>query len=120
MTEDQAMERRAAELAAQAVERGQVWVRRLGSPPADPGARETWMQAVSTVAAYRDRWAIGNDHRPLGPDSAAKTIEAVGHRRRAQAALERALQVAGEATTAPVDPVTAGAPEAGREVGAEL
>jgi conjugative relaxase-like TrwC/TraI family protein len=117
---DQAMERRAAELAAQAVERDQVWVRRLGSPPADPGARETWMQALSTVAAYRDRWGIGNDHRPLGPGSAAKTIEAVGHRRRAQAAVERALQVAGAATTAPVDPVTAGAPEAGREAGVEL
>jgi len=112
---DRAMERRAAELAAQAVERGQVWVHRLGSPPADRAVRETWMQAVSTVATYRDRWGIGNDHRPLGPGSAAKTIEAVGHRRRAKAAVERALQVAGEATTAPVDPVTAGAAEAGRQ-----
>jgi len=112
---DQAMERRAAELAAQAVERGQVWVRRLGSPPADPGARETWMQALSTVAAYRDRWGIGNDHRPLGPDSAAKTIEAVGQRRRAQAAVERALQVAGK-TTAAANTSPVGVAETGVEL----
>ena len=117
---DQAMQRRAADLAALAVERGQVWVRRLGPPPAEPTARQAWMHAVATVAAYRDRWAIGKDHRPLGPDSAARTIEALGHRRRAQAAVERALQRAGEATTASVEPVTAGVIEASREGGVEL
>ncbi len=117
---DQAMQRRAADLAAHAVEHGQVWVRRLGSPPADPNARNAWMQEVSTVAAYRERWGIGNDHRPLGPDGAAKTIEAVGHRKRAEAAIERALQVSGEARIAPVDPVTAGGAEALREGDVEL
>ncbi len=116
---DQAMERRAAGLATQAVERGQVWVRRLGSPPVDPAAREAWMQAVSTVAAYRARWEIDNDHRPLGPDDSAKTIEALGHRRRAQAAVERALQVAGAATAA-ADTVSAEVPEPIREMGVEL
>ena len=117
---DEAMQRRATELAAQAVEHNHVWVRRLGFPPADPGTREAWMQAISTVAAYRDRWGIGNDHLPLGPDSAARTIEALGHRGRAEAAVERALQLAGEAATAPVDPVAAGAADAGREIGVEL
>jgi conjugative relaxase-like TrwC/TraI family protein len=116
---DQAMQRRAADLATQAIQRGQVWVRRLGSQPADPAVREAWMQAVSTVAAYRDRWAIGNDHRPLGPDDAAKTIEALGHRRRAQAAVERALQVAGAATAA-AETVSAEVPEPSREMGVEL
>lgn len=116
---DHAMQRRAADLAAQAIQRGQVWVRRLGSPPADPNAREAWLQAVATVAAYRDRWGIGNDHRPLGPEAAAKTIEALGHRRRAQAAVERALQVAG-ATTAASDTVTADVPEPNSKMGVEL
>jgi len=116
---DQAMQRRAADLATHAVERRQVWTRRLGSPPADTAAREAWMEAVSTVAAYRDRWGIGNDDRPLGPEAAAKTIEALGHRRRAQAAVERALQVAG-ATTAASDIVTADVPDPNREVGVEL
>jgi hypothetical protein len=48
------------------------------------------MAAVSTVAAYRDRWSIGNDHRPLGSYTAVKAIEGVGHRKRAQAAIQRA------------------------------
>jgi len=91
---DQAMERRAAELAGQAIERGQVWVRRLGTPPADPTKRGAWTRAVSTVAAYRDRWDISTDHRPLGPESVVKTIEAIGHRKRAQDAVERALRLA--------------------------
>ena len=99
------MQCRAAELADRAVERGQVWVRRLGMPPADPARRQTWMQAVETVAAYRDRWQIGNDYRPLGPESAVKTIEAVGHRKRAQAAVDRALQVVGTTTAEPAEPV---------------
>jgi len=116
---DQAMQRRAADLAAHAVEHGRVWVRRLGSPPADSAARDAWMQAVSTVAAYRDRWGIGNDHRPLGPDSAAKTIEALGHYRRAQAAVERALQTAGT-TPIPAETASTAAADPTRETGAEL
>ena len=96
---DRAMERRARELADEVIERGQVWVRRLGTPPTDPVTREAWIQAVSTVAAYRDRWGVDTDHRPLGPESAVKTIEAIeaiGHRKRVQAAIERALHLAGE------------------------
>jgi len=117
---DHAMQRRAAELAGEAIEHGQVWVRRLGTPPSDPAAREAWTRSVSTVAAYRDRWGIGNDHRPLGPESVVKTIEGLGHRRRAHAAVERALQLAREATTVPVAPVTAGVVETNRATEVEL
>jgi hypothetical protein len=98
---DQAMQRRARELAEQAVKRGQVWVSRLGAPPADPGRREHWIDAVSTVAAYRDRWSIGNDRRPVGPDSAVTTIEAVVHRQRALTAVKRALRLTREAALEP-------------------
>ena len=98
---DQAMQRLAGELAAQAIQQHQAWVLRLGSPPAHPAAAEAWMQAVSTVAAYRDRWNIGSDARPLGADNTPKTIEAIGHRRRAQAAVEHALQLAGTAAAGP-------------------
>jgi len=89
----QAMQCRARELAVQALERGDVWITRLGTPPTDPVTRERWMVAVSTVAAYRDRWSIGNGHRPLGSDGAAKTIEGVGYRKRAQVATRRALSL---------------------------
>jgi len=118
---DQAMERRAAELASEAIEAGKVWVRRLGRPPADPAAREAWTRAVSTVAAYRERWGIGTDHRPLGPESAVRTIEAFGQRKRAQAAVERALHLACETKAknaeGHIPPVTA---EPAREGGVEL
>ncbi|MHB1535982.1 MAG: hypothetical protein ACYC1D_15505, partial [Acidimicrobiales bacterium] len=44
---DEAMERRAQELAREAIERGEVWMRRLGAPPLDPAMRETWTRAAS-------------------------------------------------------------------------
>ncbi len=118
---ERAMQRRARDLAEHAVGHNDVWVRRLGTPPPDPVARHAWLDAVSTVAAYRDRWEIGNDNRPLGPESAAKTIEAVGQRRRAQTAIERARQVAGNPTTAPAEPATpAGTAQPPSEIGVEL
>jgi hypothetical protein len=55
------MQRRAWELAEHAVAQGQVWVSSLGVSPTDPIARERWMQAVMTVAAYRNRWNIPVD-----------------------------------------------------------
>ena len=88
---DEAMERRARELAEQALSEGRAWVRRLGPPPTDPAKRESWVRAVSTVAAFRERWGIGADPRPLGPGSVVTSVEGLGHRRRAQAALARAI-----------------------------
>jgi len=117
---DRAMERRAQELADEAIGRGQVWVRRLGTSPVDPAKREAWNRAVSTVAAYRDRWGIGADQRPLGSETAVATIEGLGHRRRAQAAVEGALQMAGEVRTAAVDAVPAGLVETNRGTEVEL
>jgi len=117
---EQAMERRAQELADEAIERGQVWVRRLGTPPADPARREAWVRAVSTVAAYRDRWDVGADRRPLGPESAVKTIEAIGHRKRAQAAVERALHLVGESKTTSAGTVMTCGADTNREIGVEL
>jgi hypothetical protein len=98
---DEAMQRRARELGERAIERGEVWVRRLGAPPADPSAREPWIAAISTVAAYRDRWKIGNDDPSLGSDIARKTIEAIAERRRARDAVDRALSITREARAQP-------------------
>ena len=117
---DRAMEQRARRLAEQAVERGEVWVCRLGTPPADPVTREQWIEAISTVAAYRERWAIDADTRPLGPDSAANTLEAVGHRKRAQVAADRALILAGEVRTLQPHIVPVVAAELATERGVEL
>jgi hypothetical protein len=60
-------------------------------PPTEPAARERWMGAVSAVDASRDRWGIGNNHKPLGSDGAVKAIEGLSHRTRARVAVRRAL-----------------------------
>jgi hypothetical protein len=86
---DEAIQRRARALAEQAIEQSQVWVRLLGIPPSEPLAREQWMETVTTVAAYRDRWGIEDNHRPLGSKVAARTIEAINQRNRARAAVNR-------------------------------
>jgi conjugative relaxase-like TrwC/TraI family protein len=91
---DEAMQRRARALAEQAIEQNQVWVRRLGVAPSDPLAREQWIEAVTAVAAYRERWNIDDGHRPLGSKVAARTIEAINQRNLAQAAVNMASRLA--------------------------
>jgi conjugative relaxase-like TrwC/TraI family protein len=98
---DRAMERRARESAELAIERGEPWVRRLGPAPNEPTARQQWMRAVSTVAAYRDRWAVADDRLPLGPDRAVKGIEETRQRTRAEGAVRRAVGLSREARVSP-------------------
>jgi hypothetical protein len=59
------IETRARALAEECVAGGTAWVRRMGEPPVQPYSRERWIRAVSTVAAYRDRYEISGD-RPAG------------------------------------------------------
>lgn len=92
-----AMEQRARALAEEALTNGASWTRRLGSPPGDPLARQRWLTSVSTVAAYRERWGIGADDRPLGPESVVKSIEHLGQRKRAQGAVEAAMHLSRKA-----------------------
>ena len=89
---DRAMEARARVLAEQAVEAHHGWAQRLGAPPSDPTRRERWMQEVSTVAAYRDRWHI-TGRRTIGAEGDVRSIEQEGQRQRAQAAAERAVAI---------------------------
>jgi hypothetical protein len=90
---DEAMEGRARTLAEQAVEARPNWVKRLGAPPADPVRRERWMRALSTVAAYRDRWHITVEP-VLGTLADVASTEQRNQRRRAQVAAERARAIA--------------------------
>ena len=96
---DEAMQRRARALAEQAIERNQIWVRRLGIAPTDPRAKERWIEAVTTVVAYRDRWNIDDEHLPLGPKGPARTIEGINQRYLARVALERASRLSCAAET---------------------
>jgi hypothetical protein len=95
----EAMQLRARALAEQAVERNQIWVRRLGIAPSDPRARERWIEAVTTVVAYRDRWNIDDYRLPIGPNVPARSIDAVNQRDLARAALERGSRLSFAAET---------------------
>ncbi len=116
----QAMERRARELAEQALAEGRAWAQSLGPPPADAGRREAWLRAVSTVAAFRDRWEFGTDPRPLGPEGAVTTLEGLAHRRSAKAAAGRAIRLANWTEPPPVPGVVPANPELVAERGALL
>ncbi|MGO9150085.1 MAG: MobF family relaxase [Acidimicrobiales bacterium] len=96
---DIAMQRRAREMAEQAVAQGQAWVRSLGVSPVDPITREGRMEAISIVAAYRDRYDLGLDNRPLGPNSVVKTLEAVRDRNRARAGSALAIKLSAKPRT---------------------
>ncbi|MGO8874054.1 MAG: conjugal transfer protein, partial [Acidimicrobiales bacterium] len=93
---DQAMEGRARSLADQAVESGESWIQRLGTPPASPARRERWIREVSTIAAYRDRWHI-TAHSAVGKQGDKSSIEQTGQCQRALAAAARAKAISSAA-----------------------
>ncbi len=61
----QLIEDRARALADHAVANREPWTRRLGISPADLGEHDRWLYALTTVAAYRDRYAI-TSNQPAG------------------------------------------------------
>jgi conjugative relaxase-like TrwC/TraI family protein len=87
---DEAMTRRARQLAEKAVARGEPWARQLGGLSADPRRRTGWLDAVATVAAYRDRWGVRDRQLPFGDDGTAISVEQSEHRRRSIDAGRRA------------------------------
>jgi len=89
---DLAMEERVRTLAEQAVETGERWAERFGTPPRTPAHRERWMRELSTVAAYRDRWHITSQSL-LGKQGDVTSTEQTGQRQRAQAAAARAMAI---------------------------
>lgn len=52
------IENRARALAEQALADRAPWTRRLGTPPTGATERMWWLQAVTTIAAYRDRYQV--------------------------------------------------------------
>jgi hypothetical protein len=88
---DQALEGRAWTLAQDAVISRAPWLHQLGERPDDGAAQKQWLRAICAVAAYRDRWNIGDDHRPLGADDAITSGEQASQRELARSALRRAV-----------------------------
>jgi conjugative relaxase-like TrwC/TraI family protein len=88
---DHALQGRAWNLAQEAVTSRAPWLRQLGEPPANSAAQKQWLRAICTVAAYRERWNIGDDHRPLGAENGVASTEQAGQRELAQSALRQAV-----------------------------
>lgn len=86
------IEGRAHFLAEQAIKAEATWVRRLGGPPTQPDARGSWVTAVATVAAYRDRYAV-TSRRPLG-DAVSSSDVQDADRRRSALAIRAAAEIA--------------------------
>lgn len=81
------IESRARTLAAAAVAGHEAWTKRLGPIPDELAARERWLDAASTVAAYRDRYNVASDV-PVG--GGARNEAQRADRDRALAALRSA------------------------------
>jgi hypothetical protein len=98
------IEQRASALADAAASAHEPWVRALGPVPTDPRLRAAWRNAVTTVAAYRDRHQIDGPD-PLGPatDSQLQRLD----RQRALTAIQRTQREAA--------PTTSAGPASGRE-----
>jgi conjugative relaxase-like TrwC/TraI family protein len=94
------IETRARTLAEGAIRDREPWTRRLGPPPTDRHARQTWVHQVGVIAAYRDRYRI-TGATPLGerPTSQAQGADYA----RATTARRQAIRTAtsAAASTAP-------------------
>jgi conjugative relaxase-like TrwC/TraI family protein len=90
---EEAIEQHTLTLIDDATQTGQPWLRHLGTPPADPARRLSWLREVCTVAAYRDRWNI-TTLTVIGRQADATSVEQLGQRKRAQAAIDRAAALA--------------------------
>lgn len=55
------LERRAAALGETALSKNDRWTWRLGPPPTIGSLHDEWLRGLRTVAAYRDRYAIGTE-----------------------------------------------------------
>jgi conjugative relaxase-like TrwC/TraI family protein len=75
------MANRVNALVRQALQRPPAWLRALGPPPADPRRRASWTQAVTVIAAYRDRYTVPEHGHPLGTIDIADPDQALARRR---------------------------------------
>jgi conjugative relaxase-like TrwC/TraI family protein len=114
---EEAIARRALDLAEHAVRTCAPWAKPLGSPPAVPAVAQAWWDRVAVVAAYRDRWRITSPST-FGDAKDIGSFQQAGHSSRAQRAWQEAARLAGvlPQTEAPVHGGLSAQPEAGVEL----
>ena len=113
---EQAMERRARELAEHAVRAGASWAQLFGPPPGDDVVTEAWWDRLAVIAAYRDRWRV-TGASILGDEAGIGSVGQAAHRARARRAGQEAARLAG-LLPQPLAPMPhTPSPEVGPEVG---
>jgi hypothetical protein len=113
---EQAMERRARDLAEQAVRVGAPWAQPFGLPPADGVVAEVWWDRLAVIAAYRDRWRVMGT-TILGDEAGIGSLGQAAHRARARRAGQEAARLTGLLAQPPAPTPPVPSPEIGPGVG---
>jgi hypothetical protein len=91
---EEAIARRAHDLAEHAVRAGAPWAKPFGPPPRDPVVANAWWDRLAVVAACRDRWRI-TAPGILGDEPGVGSLQQAAHRARARRAGQEAAGLAG-------------------------
>jgi hypothetical protein len=114
---EEAIARRARDLAEAAVGAGAAWAKAFGPPPARPVVAEAWWDRLAVIAAYRDRWGI-TAAGVLGDLTDIGSLAQAAHRSRALQATQETARLAG--LRPPMPAATHSVPGVGAEAGLEL
>ena len=114
---EDAIAKRALDLAERAVRSGARWAKAFGTPSLRPAVAQAWWDRLAVVAAYRDRWRI-NTPSILGEAGDIGSLSQAAHRARAQRAGQEAARLAGldQQTAAPVLGGVSTQPKAGPDL----
>jgi hypothetical protein len=113
---EEAMERRAHDLAEQAVRTGAPWARPFGAEPVNPVIADAWWDRLAVVAAYRDRWRI-TSAGILGDEADVGSLRQAAHRARARRAGQETARLSGLVPQMVAPAEGTPSPEVGPEVG---
>jgi conjugative relaxase-like TrwC/TraI family protein len=112
---EEAIARRAHDLAEHAVRAGAPWAKPFGAPPTSPAVANAWRDRLAVIAAYRDRWQVTSPGI-LGDDAGVGSLQQAAHRARARRAGQEAARLAGLVPQAIAPATGAPSPEIGPEV----
>jgi len=91
---EEAIARRARDLAEHAVRAGAPWAKPFGPPSTNSPIANAWWDHLAVIAAYRDRWRI-TAPGILGDEAGVGSLQQAAHRARARRAGQEAARLAG-------------------------
>ena len=91
---EEAIVRRAHNLAEQAVRAGAPWAKPFGEPPTGAAVANAWWDRLAVIAAYRDRWHVSSPGI-LGDEAGVGSLQQAAHYARARRAGQEAARLAG-------------------------